>query len=435
MVNKTIKDKNIKICVVGLGYVGLPLLIEFCKLYDVVGFDLNHERIKQLKKGIDVTGNIPIRKLKKINNIKFSSSKKSVSASNIYIITVPTPIDKNNVPDLSPLKSASILVGKSLSKGDIVIYESTVYPGATEEVCIPLLAKESNLIFNKDFSCAYSPERINPGDKKHDLTSIIKIISASNQTTLDFIDKLYSSIIKAGTYKMSTIMAAEAAKVIENTQRDVNIALINELSIIFDKLDLDTIEVLNAAETKWNFLPFRPGLVGGHCIGVDPYYLTFKSEELGYKPEMILSGRRVNDSIGQFICDKTIEKMIAQGVNPINAKIAILGLTFKENCSDIRNTKVVSIINSLKSYKCNISIVDDWANFVDADKEYGIKLVDINQIIDFDAVILTVAHQNFSNIKIKKWKSLLKDNGVIIDVKSLYNESFFINTNFNYWRL
>ena len=347
-----IKDSEISIAIIGLGYVGLPLAVEFAKRYPVVGYDLNNERIDELKKGYDRTGEVESKDLDGTENLVLSSKPSSIKDANIYIVTVPTPVDKNNTPNLKPLENASELIGSVLSLGNNVIYESTVYPGATEEVCVPILEKKSKLKYNKDFFCGYSPERINPGDKKHTLVNIKKITSGSNAKVSKFVEGLYLKIIKVGVFPASSIAVAEAAKVIENTQRDVNIALINELALIFNKLNIDTTEVLEAAGTKWNFLPFKPGLVGGHCIGVDPYYLTHKAVEIGYKPEIIIAGRRINDSMGKFVAEQTILCLTKNKINPSKAKIAILGLTFKENCPDLRNTKVIDIKDNLEKYNC-----------------------------------------------------------------------------------
>ena len=363
---------NKKIAVIGLGYVGLPLAVEFSKKREVIGFDISKGRINDLKKGIDLTGELNKQELKTSLSIAYTSNLDDLNECTIFIITVPTPIDKQKKPDLTALKKSSTSIGKIIKKKDIVIYESTVYPGATEQICVPILEKESNFRYKKDFFCGYSPERINPGDKKHSLSNTIKITSGCDLKTGEFVDSLYNKIVTAGTYLVSSIAVAEAAKVIENVQRDVNIALVNELALIFNKIDLDTTEVLEAAGTKWNFLPFRPGLVGGHCIGVDPYYLTHKAAEVGYHPEMILAGRKTNDNMGYFIAEQTIGELTRKGISPIDAKIAILGLTFKENCSDIRNTKVVSIIHSLKSYKCKVSVVDHWADKNEAKEELNL---------------------------------------------------------------
>ena len=430
-----LKQKEINIAIIGLGYVGLPLAVEFSKHYPVTGFDLDENRIKELKDGFDRTNEVSKTDLLDAGNLALSSSKNAIEDANVYIVTVPTPVDKNNTPDLNPLKSASEIAGKVLDKGNVVIYESTVYPGATEEICVPILEKESGLKYNAEFSCGYSPERINPGDKEHSLTAITKVTSGSNEKTAEFVDTLYSSIIPAGTFQASSIVVAEAAKVIENTQRDVNIALINELSLIFNKLNLDTVEVLETAGTKWNFLPFRPGLVGGHCIGVDPYYLTHKAVEVGYHPEVILAGRQINDTMGQFIAENTINELAEQGINPINAKIAVFGLTFKENCPDLRNTKVTDILDYLKSNKCQVVVTDEWANLDEVKKEYGLDLVDLDSIQGYDAAILAVGHDAYTNFTTDDWQRMLTEEGVVIDVKSLYDKDTFSGISIKHWRL
>jgi len=427
-------EANIKIAVVGLGYVGLPLAIEFSKQYPTVGFDNNQVRIRELKDGIDNTLEVSVKELESAD-ISFTTNKIKIAACNVYIITVPTPVDEFNNPDMKALESASSTIGDILSAGDYIIYESTVYPGATEEFCVPILEKISNLKYNIDFFCGYSPERINPGDKEHSLTMIRKLTSGSNNDAAEFVDMLYRSIIIAGTHKTSSIAVAEAAKVIENIQRDVNIALINELSIIFNKLNLDTDEVLEASGSKWNFIPFRPGLVGGHCIGVDPYYLTHKAQEIGYHPEMILAGRKINDSMGKYIADNTIAEIAKAGINPVGAKVAIFGITFIENCPDIRNTKVPDIINYLTTYGCEIEICDYFADINDAKEYLGIDLLDINNISNFDVAIVAVAHNKYKNINKEKWHSMLKSKGVIIDIKSIYNKEYFNGTNIIHWRL
>ena len=430
-----IKESEISIAIIGLGYVGLPLAVEFAKRYPVVGYDLNNERIGELKKGYDRTGEVDSKGLDDSKKLVLSSKSSSIKDAKIYIITVPTPVDKNNTPNLKPLEKASELVGSFLSQGNVVIYESTVYPGATEEVCVPILEEVSNLVYNKEFFCGYSPERINPGDKKHTLVNIKKITSGSNAKASKFVERLYLEIIKAGVFPASSIAVAEAAKVIENTQRDVNIALINELALIFNKLNLDTSEVLEAAGTKWNFLPFKPGLVGGHCIGVDPYYLTHKAVEVGYQPEIILAGRRINDSMGKFIAEQTILQLIKNNVNPAEAKIAILGLTFKENCPDLRNTKVIDIVNNLKKYNCEIFVSDHHADQKEAMDKLSIELYSLNEIRNLDSLIIAVAHDAYQNFKKEDWSALLKQNGLIIDVKSIYSQDFFSKTNYIYWRL
>ena len=430
-----LKQKDINLAVIGLGYVGLPLAVEFSKHYPVTGFDLNENRIKELKDGFDRTNEVEENALLNASNLALSSSINAIKDANVYIVTVPTPVDKNNNPDLNPLKSASEIAGKVLDKGNVVIYESTVYPGATEEICVPILEKESGLKYIAEFSCGYSPERTNPGDKEHSLTAITKVTSGSNEKTAEFVDTLYSSIIPAGTFQASSIVVAEAAKVIENTQRDVNIALINELSLIFNKLNLDTVEVLETAGTKWNFLPFRPGLVGGHCIGVDPYYLTQKAVEVGYHPEMILAGRSINDTMGQVIAENTINELAEQGINPINAKIAVFGLTFKENCPDLRNTKVTDILDYLKSNKCQVVVTDEWANLDEVKKEYGLDLVDLDSIQGYDAAILAVGHEAYTNFTTDDWQRMLTEEGVVIDVKSLYDKDTFSGISIKHWRL
>ena len=429
------KEENLKITIVGLGYVGLPLAIEFSKYFTVVGYDLNAIRIKELKKAHDKTKELSKEQLLNAKNVLFTSDCQDIIDSNVYIITVPTPVNKNNIPDLTPLKQASSLVGSLLKKNDLVIYESTVFPGATQGICVPILEKESKLEYKKEFSCGYSPERINPGDKEHSLTNTIKITSGCDKKTAEFIDYLYNKIVMVGTHKASSIEIAEAAKVIENVQRDVNIALVNEFALIFNKIDLDTTEVLQAAGTKWNFLPFKPGLVGGHCIGVDPYYLTHRAIEVGYHPDMILAGRKINDNMGYYIGEQTISELAQQGVSPINAKIGVLGIAFKENCSDIRNTKVISIIDYMKLHKCKISLSDEWADPHDVKEQLNINLVEIKKIKDYDAIILAVKHESYTKFTISQWQKMLTDKGVIIDIKSVYSKGYFKDTNIKHWRL
>jgi len=429
-----IQNHSPKIAIIGIGYVGLPLAVEFSKKYLTIGFDLNVERIKQLKDGVDKTLEVSNDELKNANII-FTMDSQEIKDCNVFIITVPTPVDKYNNPDMDPLSSASKTVGNMLKKRDVVIYESTVYPGATEEFCVPILEEESGLKYNSDFFCGYSPERINPGDKDHSLTTIKKVTSGSNEETAEFVNTLYNSIVSAGTHKARSIATAEASKVIENIQRDVNIALINELSMIFNKLGLDTNEVLEAAGTKWNFLPFQPGLVGGHCIGVDPYYLTHKSQELGYHPEMILAGRRTNDAMGKYIADNTIVEMAKAGISPVGAKVGVLGITFKENCSDLRNTKVPDIINHLSTYGCEIKVTDPFADYEEAKHHLNIELLDLYHISGCDAVVVAVAHSIYKNISKKQWEEIFNGNGVIIDVKSIYEKNYFTGTGINQWRL
>jgi UDP-N-acetyl-D-galactosamine dehydrogenase len=411
------------IAVIGLGYVGLPLAVEFAKKYPVIGFDVNKNRITELSKGFDRTLEVSKKNLNDSINLSFESEANILSSCNVFIVTVPTPIDKHNQPDLTPLLMASGMLGRILKKGDIVIYESTVYPGATEEECVPVLEKESGLKFNNDFFAGYSPERINPGDKVNTVSSIIKVTSGSSPEISDYVDSLYSSIIPAGTHKASSIKVAEAAKVIENTQRDVNIALINELSLIFNKLDIDTLEVLEAAGTKWNFLPFRPGLVGGHCIGVDPYYLTHKSQSVGYHPEMILAGRRLNDGMGKHIVAEFVKKMLKKKIQVDGAKVLVMGLTFKENCPDIRNTRVVDIVKELYEYNINVDIVDPWCSSEDSKKEYQLNIKKEYKKNNYDGIIIAVGHEHFKEMGAKTIKTLGKKNHVLYDLKYVLHKS------------
>ena len=429
------KENNVKIAVIGLGYVGLPLAVEFSKHFSVIGYDLNSDRIEELNNGFDKTKELSKDELISSGNLEFVFDSQKLTSSNIYIITVPTPVNRNNIPDLSPLRDASSLVGTMLKVNDLVIYESTVFPGATQNICVPILENKSGLKYNKEFFCGYSPERINPGDKRHSLSNTIKITSGSNDKTAKYVNSLYSKIVTVGTHSVESIEVAEAAKVIENVQRDVNIALMNELSMIFNKLNLDTEEVLNAAGTKWNFLPFRPGLVGGHCIGVDPYYLTHRAIELGYHAEVILAGRKINDQMGNYIAEQTMTELTKQGINLIDAKIGILGLTFKENCSDIRNTKVVSIIKHLKQHKCKVYVTDEWVDKNDAIEELNLNLIELEEVKECDAIILAVSHDIFKKITMKQWKRMLNDEGVVIDVKSFYSRGTFKGTNIKHWRL
>ena len=407
------------IAIVGLGYVGLPLAVEFGRKRKVIGFDINEDRIKELKNDIDNTLETTMQELKDATHLSFTNCLDDLKDCKIFIITVPTPIDEYKKPDLSPLKNASKAIGSILKKEDIVIYESTVYPGATEEICVPILEAKSGLSFNKEFFCGYSPERINPGDKDHRISTIKKVTSGSNEEIATKVDELYQEIILAGTHKASSIKVAEAAKVIENTQRDVNIALINELSIIFNKLNIDTESVLEAAGTKWNFMPFRPGLVGGHCIGVDPYYLTYKSLEVGYNPEMILAGRRINDNMGFFVADQVSQLMSKKGILVEGANILIMGLAFKENCPDIRNTRVVDLIEQLDSFNCSTEVYDPWVDKDTAMDEYNIKLIEEPMNGKFDAIILAVAHDVFKNLSLERIKTFGKENHVIYDIKYL----------------
>jgi len=408
-----------KIALVGLGYVGLPLAVEFGKNRQVIGFDVNVQRIKDLKNCFDATLETTSKELKSAVNLIYTSNSDDIKGCDIYIVTVPTPIDNHKKPDLTPLKKASETIGLVLKKNDIVIYESTVYPGATEEICVPILEQTSGLIFNKDFYCGYSPERINPGDKEHRLTTIKKVTSGSTEEIAIEVDELYQEIIVAGTHKASSIKVAEAAKVIENTQRDVNIALINELALIFNKLDIDTESVLEAAGTKWNFLPFRPGLVGGHCIGVDPYYLTHKAIEVGYNPEMILAGRRLNDNMGLYVVDQVSKLMIKKRIHIMNANVLIMGFAFKENCPDLRNTRIVDLVKEFEVYNCNVSVYDPWVDKVQAIEEYDITLIERPVEKKYDAIILAVAHEEFRALSVAKIKKFGRDDHVLYDIKYL----------------
>ena len=409
--------KDIRIAVIGLGYVGLPLAVEFGKKYFTTGFDINLPRITALISGHDSTLEVDTAELESAAHLSYTTDVDKLKNCNIYIVTVPTPIDIHKRPDLSPLEKASETVGKVLSKGDIVIYESTVYPGATEEVCVPILEKHSGLTFNKNFYCGYSPERINPGDKEHRVTTIKKVTSGSTLEIADKVDALYSSIITAGTHKASSIKVAEAAKVIENTQRDINIALINELALIFKRLGIDTEEVLKAAGSKWNFLPFRPGLVGGHCIGVDPYYLTHKAMKAGYYPEIILTGRKLNDSMGKYVANEIINLMTKKRIQVVDSNILVMGLTFKEDCPDIRNTRVVDVVQELKGFHCNIDVYDPWIDKEESTRDYGITPVEQPEPGKYDAVIIAVAHHQFKAMGITAIRALGKKNHILYDIK------------------
>ncbi len=410
---------NPSIAIIGLGYVGFPLAVEFGKQYPTLGFDIDATRISELNRGYDRTQEVSDAQLKASSQLKFSSELNDLAGCNTFIVTVPTPIDHFKKPDLGPLLKASEMIGSVLKKGDVVIYESTVYPGCTEEDCVPVLEKRSGLKFNKDFFCGYSPERINPGDKVNTLTKIKKVTSGSTPEIADWVDQLYRSIIVAGTHKASSIKVAEASKAIENAQRDVNISFVNELALIFDRMGIDTSEVLEAAGTKWNFLNFKPGLVGGHCIGVDPYYLLHKSESLGYYPQVILSGRRVNDNMGLFVANKLVKLLIQKGKKIGGAKTLMLGITFKENCPDIRNSRVVDIYRELSDFGMEVDVYDPWANKAEVKKEHGIDLVaDLGA--KYDAIVLTVAHQEFLNLP---YASLKAENGIIFDIKSVLDRT------------
>ena len=408
---------KLRIGIVGLGYVGLPLAVEFGKKYPTVGFDIKADRIAELESGTDSTLECSSEELAEAMQLTYTSNAADLEDCNFYIVTVPTPIGDGNRPLLTPLKSASKILGRVIAKGDIVVYESTVYPGATEEFCVPFLEKESGLTMNEDFFVGYSPERINPGDKEHRLPSILKVTSGSTEESADFIDSVYASIITAGTHKASCIKVAEAAKVIENTQRDVNIALVNELAMIFDRVGIDTEEVLEAAGTKWNFLPFRPGLVGGHCIGVDPYYLTYKAQQLGYHPQMILAGRRINDNMSLYVASQVVKRMLKKSIQPSNARVLVLGLAFKENCPDVRNTKVVDIVNELSLYGASVDVHDPWCDVEEAKQEYALDLVAAPEKGAYDVVIIAVAHDEFKALGADGIRAFGKDTSVLYDIK------------------
>lgn len=413
---------NVSIAVIGLGYVGLPLAVEFGKKYKTLGFDINQRRVNELKNGIEATLEVEPAELKEATQLTYSTNVEDLRQANVFIVTVPTPIDEHKQPDLLPLVKASETLGKVIKSGDIVIYESTVYPGATEECCVPVIEKISGLKFNVDFFVGYSPERINPGDKEHRLTTIKKVTSGSTAETADFIDGLYGSIITAGTHKAPSVKVAEAAKVIENTQRDLNIALMNELTIIFNKIGIDTEDVLKAAGTKWNFLPFRPGLVGGHCIGVDPYYLTHKAEALGYHPEVILAGRRINDGMGQYVVSQLVKHMLKRKIQVDGAKVLILGLTFKENCPDLRNTKVVDIIKELREYNIEVDVHDPWVSTEEAEHEYQVTPVLHPAEGRYDAVIVAVAHRQFKEMGVTQLRRFGKPAHVLFDLKYVFDK-------------
>ena len=417
-----ININKLKIAVIGLGYVGLPLAVEFGKQHSVVGFDINASRIAALMAGTDHTLEVSDEELAVAIHLRYSSDIQTLKDCNFFIVTVPTPIDSSKQPDLTPLITASKAIGSLLKKDDIVVYESTVYPGATEEVCVPVLEEVSGLILNQDFYAGYSPERINPGDKEHRVTNILKVTAGSTPEVADFIDEVYNLIITAGTHKASSIRVAEAAKVIENTQRDVNIALINELAVIFNKMGIDTEAVLKAAGTKWNFLPFRPGLVGGHCIGVDPYYLTHKAQAIGHNPEIILAGRRLNDSMGEYVVTQLVKTMIKKRIQIEGAKVLVLGLSFKENCPDVRNTKVIDIIHELQKYNVEIDVHDPWINANEANREYSITPISQPVSNQYDGIILAVAHEQFIKMGIEKIRALGKDNHVLYDLKYLFTK-------------
>jgi len=414
------KLDDIRIAVIGLGYVGLPLAVEFGKIRPVIGFDIDASRIDALKQGHDSTLEVTTEELSEAQHLSFSCETDDLRDCTVFIVTVPTPIDASKQPDMTALRKASETVGVVLKPADVVIYESTVYPGATEEVCVPVLERVSGLSYNEDFFVGYSPERINPGDKQHRLPTIRKVTSGSTPKVADLVDRLYSSIITAGTYKAESIRVAEAAKVIENTQRDINIALINELAIIFNRLGIDTLSVLEAAGTKWNFLPFRPGLVGGHCIGVDPYYLTHKAEAIGYHPEIILAGRRLNDGMGAYVVSQMIKSMLKRGIRVAGARVLVLGLTFKENCSDLRNTRVIDVIEELRDYEIEVDVFDPWVDPVAAEDEYGLSLRAEIQPESYDGILLAVAHKDFVDLGAEKIRSYGKPQHVLYDLKNVF---------------
>ncbi|HTO58673.1 MAG TPA: Vi polysaccharide biosynthesis UDP-N-acetylglucosamine C-6 dehydrogenase TviB [Pseudomonadales bacterium] len=406
--------------IIGLGYVGLPLAVEFGRRYPTVGFDINQARVNELRHRRDSTLEVSAEELGAATQLKYSMDLADLASCNVFIVTVPTPIDVYKRPDMAALRAASKSIGQVIKRGAVVIYESTVYPGATEEVCIPIIEQTSGLKFNADFFAGYSPERINPGDKTHRLTSITKVTSGSTPEAADLVDRLYASIVKAGTHRASSIRVAEAAKVIENTQRDLNIALINELTLIFEKMGIDTEEVLKAAGTKWNFLQFKPGLVGGHCIGVDPYYLTFKAQEIGYHPEIILAGRRINDSMGEHVVERVIKLMTQRKIHVVDSKVLILGLSFKENCPDIRNTRVVDLVRELQKYHAEVDVHDPWVHAEDAHEEYGIRMVDSLPEHHYDAIVIAVAHDQFREMGAEAIRRLGKTECVVFDVKHLF---------------
>jgi UDP-N-acetyl-D-galactosamine dehydrogenase len=410
---------NIRIGVIGLGYVGLPLAVEFGRKYPTVGFDVQTSRIDELKRGSDTTLEVSSDELADAGQLSFTSNAGDIADCNFYVVTVPTPIGSGNRPLLTPLRNASMTIGSLLKPGDVVVYESTVYPGATEEFCVPFLEEGSGLKLNDDFFVGYSPERINPGDKEHRLPTILKVTAGSTPAAADFIDGVYASIVTAGTHKASGIRVAEAAKVIENTQRDVNIALINELAMIFERIGIDTEEVLEAAGTKWNFLPFRPGLVGGHCIGVDPYYLTYKAQQLGYHPQMILAGRRINDNMPLYVASQLVKLMLRKGLQPNGARILVMGLTFKENCPDVRNTKVTDIVKEMQMYGAEVDVHDPWVDPAEAKDEFGIEMIEAPAAGEYDAVILAVAHRQFIDMGEQRLKALGKPDAVYYDIKYL----------------
>ena len=431
-------DKKEKIAIIGMGYVGLPLAVAFAeKNINVIGFDLNEEKIKKYKNGEDPTNEVGIDRLKKLKNIEYTTDEKAISKAKFIIVAVPTPVGKNNIPNLKPVEEASRIIGRNISKGTYIVFESTVYPGVTEDICIPILEKESGLTCKIDFKIGYSPERVNPGDKVNTVETIVKIVSGIDEESLENIAKIYEIIVKPGVYKATSIKVAEAAKVIENSQRDVNIAFVNELAMIFEKMGIDTQDVLEAAGTKWNFLKFFPGLVGGHCIGVDPYYLTYKSEEVGYISQLILSGRRINDGMSKFIAEKCVKEMIKAGKFIKGARVLILGLTFKENCPDLRNSKVMDVVRELETYGIEVLINDPVVDSEEAKKEYGIEIVNLSEIKEIDAVIVAVKHNSYLSLSKKDIKNLFvnsEEKALLMDLKGVFDKKKMINE-FNYWRM
>lgn len=431
-------NKEEKISLVGLGYVGLPIAISFAKQVEVIGFDINEPKVEEYKKGFDPTKEVGDKAVQN-TTMEFTTDASRIQEAKFHIVAVPTPISEDRIPNLIPLKSATKTVGENLTKGSYVVFESTVYPGVTEEICIPILEKESGLEVNKDFKVGFSPERINPGDKENRLETIVKVVSGSDDEALDIIAKVYELVVEAGVHKASSMTVAEAAKVIENSQRDINIAFMNELSMIFDRLDIDTREVLEAANTKWNFLPFTPGLVGGHCIGVDPYYLTYKAEQTGYHPQVILSGRRINDNMGHYVVTNIIKKMIEANISIKGAKVGIIGFTFKENTPDTRNTRVIDIYDELEEYGIQAIVSDDVADADEAHDEYGLEFVSLDEMKDLDVVIVAVAHDENKDLDVKDFNELYNNNPkqekVFIDIKSLYSREDFVNEDYIYWSL
>ncbi|NKD88698.1 nucleotide sugar dehydrogenase [Haematospirillum sp. 15-248] len=428
-------SENTVIAVVGLGYVGLPLAVELGRKYPTLGYDLSEAKIASYRNYCDPTGEVSVESLKAATRLTVSTDPSVISGADIIIVAVPTPVDQAHIPDFSPLIGASIAVGQNMKKGAVVVYESTVYPGATEELCIPLLEKHSGMKWRQDFRVGYSPERVNPGDKDRTITRIVKVVSGDDEATLKMVGDLYESVITAGVHRAGSIKVAEAAKVIENTQRDLNIALINELAIIFDKLGIDTLEVLQAAGTKWNFLPFRPGLVGGHCIGVDPYYLTHKAEMLGYHPQVILAGRRINDGMASYVAQQTVKQMIDAGSSIKGATVIVLGLTFKENCPDLRNSKVADVVSELREYGCNVIVHDPIASRADADREYGVKLTDWEALPKGEAIVIAVAHEKYLAMGLEGILTKVNDQGVVMDLKSVFSSDDISKLGYRVWRL